>query len=377
MKPILKKHLSHLLSLKSRRILSLIGISFFLLSFSCEKDFAPVKVQKPVKNPREYTWTVDTLEYPGSNLTWMTSIWGSSNKDVYAVGLNSTNKGTMYHYNGTNWTPVPLTTSLGGNLIGSFDLSDVYGFSKTDIWAAGNWNVQNPTPPPNFLHPSLLIHYNGSEWEEINTPEGLVLENIWGASPDNVWFVGINGTLYHWDGNTITKDSIPFNIPKDAAPVYNLDVTGNSGGQAYFLLTARPQSGDSYYEIYYLFKKELNTWQLLDSTYVYLDHVWMGPCGTQYVFGSGVYTYNNQSFDLLFYENFHVLDLYGISEKNLFAVGSSSKAYHYNGTDWFQLKYLEISDLLFYTGVWTDGRELFISGPTRSYPRKTIMFHGK
>jgi hypothetical protein len=222
-----------------------------------------------------------------------------------------------------------------------------------------------------------VIYYDGSQWKEINTPEGLLLESIWGASSNNVWFVGINGTIFHWDGSTISKDSIPFNIPENADPVYNLEVTGNGEDEVYFMLTARPQSGSSYYEIYYLFKKDLNGWQLLDSTSVYLNHVWMGPASTLYVFGDGVYSYHSNAMELLFFESYHVLGLYGVSENNLFAVGGSSKVYHFDGTDWFQFKELEVSGLLYYSDVWTDGREAFIFGPTDSFPQKTIMFHGK
>ncbi len=65
-------------------------ITYILLSISliiqgCKDSGVDVQ---PVKDPRTYTWTADTLEYPHSAQTLMYRIWGSSFKDVYVVGHN-------------------------------------------------------------------------------------------------------------------------------------------------------------------------------------------------------------------------------------------------------------------------------------------------
>jgi hypothetical protein len=60
---------------------------FTAIFLGCKKDNL-VDV-KPIKDPRTYSWTADTLGYPGAYQTLMTDIWGSSHNDVYVVGHSS------------------------------------------------------------------------------------------------------------------------------------------------------------------------------------------------------------------------------------------------------------------------------------------------
>ncbi len=89
----------------SRRALPLLATAVLACLSSCKKN--PVGPIEP-KDPRTYTWTIDTLAYPGSYQTIMQSIWGSSPSDVYVVGHNDGGYGKMYHFDGKMWTPVVL-----------------------------------------------------------------------------------------------------------------------------------------------------------------------------------------------------------------------------------------------------------------------------
>ncbi len=94
---------------------------------SCRKN--PI-VAPPPKDPRTYTWTIDTLAYPGSLQTDMYDIWGSSPVDVYAVGDGGINAGNMWHFDGTVWSSINLP-------FGSFVLSKIFGFAPNNIYAVG------------------------------------------------------------------------------------------------------------------------------------------------------------------------------------------------------------------------------------------------
>src|SRR3990172_3789508 len=106
-------------------------IVVFILPFiitGCKKRDGVIDVQ-PVKDPRTYTWTADTLYYPGNFQTIMYDIWGSSPNDVYAVGWSSGSRNAvMWHYDGSKWINVLLPFE-------SFTLNSIYGFSSTDIYA--------------------------------------------------------------------------------------------------------------------------------------------------------------------------------------------------------------------------------------------------
>ena len=63
----------------------------------------------------------------------------------------------------------------------------------------------------------------------------------------------------------------------------------------------------------------------------------------------------------------------GISDESIFVAGTLGEVWHYNGKDWFQYKELLNPDIT-YSGVWTDGKEVFIVGYDLPY---SFVFHGK
>ncbi len=63
---------------------------------------------QPSINPLELIWKSDTLSYPESFQTSMTSIWGSSANDVWVCGHNDRSQGNLWHYNGTKWEAIDL-----------------------------------------------------------------------------------------------------------------------------------------------------------------------------------------------------------------------------------------------------------------------------
>ena len=169
---------------------------------------------QPLKDPRTYNWTADTLRYPGSYQTLMEDIWANSPRDVYAVGHNSRGaKGIMWHYDGINWSNVHLGISEGGLIEGSIDLTSIYGFSSTDIYAVGDRSKDNPNPPPNLIFSSLIIHFDGFVWKEVNTYSGSALIDIYGKSPSDIWAGGESSTLFHYNGSTWERDSINYTAP--------------------------------------------------------------------------------------------------------------------------------------------------------------------
>jgi hypothetical protein len=343
------------------------------LEFGCNKDPA----SPSQKNLRELTWRVDTLAYPGSFQTLLSDIWGSSAKDVYVVGSNSNNRGLMWHFDGKSWTDVKLGVTQGGTIVGAIDLRDIYGFGANDIWAVGDHIRNNPNPPPNFLDSSLLIHFDGGQWREIPTPEGRSLTAIWGRSFNDLCIAGLNGTLFHYDGAAVKKDSIPLAIPKDADPFYNvLSITGNAAGEVYMLLA------DFGGNRYFLLGRQNERWVVLDSTFFFASSkLWMSSAGTLYVSGQSVYKRQEGTWNKILdgFNTLYSIGIHGTDDNNIFVVGRSNvepypgAIYHYNGNDWFNFQNLNIPGFV-YAEVWTDGREAFVVGITG---QKSIVLHGK
>ena len=82
------------------------------------------------------SWSSLTSGAASANLS---SVWGSSGSDVFAVG----DGGTILHYNGTSWSPMTSGTSE--------NLYRVWGSSGSDVFAVGGSGT--------------ILHYNGGSVE--------------------------------------------------------------------------------------------------------------------------------------------------------------------------------------------------------------------
>ncbi|MGA2624142.1 MAG: hypothetical protein ABSF91_09835 [Bacteroidota bacterium] len=357
-----------------------------LLSLGCrDKGTEPLQGSPPGK--RNYTWTVDTLAYPGSFQTLMHNIWANSPKNVYVVGHNDQNRGQMYHYDGNHWSPVRLARSDSGNVIGAFDLSAIYGFSASDIYAVGEGIYPNPIPPPNFLDSSLIIHFDGNQWNEAYIKRRRYLADVSGSTNHNVWAVGWGtNSIYHYDGIQWTGDSIQMSIPIGGFfQIYSTSVFSDSE----FYALAETHINNLAEDIYYLLHHYQGAWSLIDSAIIEPGHIetkwgysrlWKSPWGKLYSVGEGVYEWNQNQWISIFDSNISLIDIFGTSENNIFVVGQFGKIYHYNGTDWFQFTQFPPASISLTTewffGVWTDGQEVFIVGQDAN-GRNSIVLHGK
>ena len=360
------------------KIIIVVLYVFLSIFNSCSDNTIEIK---PVKDPRTYTWTADTLGYPNSFQTLMYDMWGSSPKDVYAVGHNSQNSGLMWHFDGYKWTSVKLITSEGGQIDGAIDLKSIYGLSATDIYAVGSRILgYNPNPPPTFESSQLIIHYDGSAWREVNVDRGDRLVNIYGNSPSDIWSGGLKNTLYHYNGSRWIKDSVNISIPEGFD--FQIGHFSSHNSTVYLGANSNNNKGTS---IYYLFKRTNNTWETIDSFYEGNTVENFGPVLNQskiksfYSSGNwGVYKYNGTSWDnILRTTNSYITGIWGSGDENLFAVGNRGTVYHYNGTDWKRIE--ELNDpQIDYWAVWTDGTEAFVAGSIFADGlQKTIVWHGK
>lgn len=334
---------------------------------SCKTN--PDSPSDPIEGKRNYVWTVDTLSYPGSFQTSMQDMWASSPNDVYVVGHNDLNRGQMYHFDGVRWSPVHLSVNDGGTISGPIDLSAVHGLTKNNIWAVGERLFLNPTPPPNIIDSSLVIHFDGTYWREQPTNVGSPLWNIWINSLTDVWVVGPEGNALQYDG--VIWNSRP--IGRDY--FFNSIVRIRSGevmtaGYREDWMPPNDSAGS------FLFVYDSTGWRQLDSAILTPDMPARHFGGILYSDGISIYStapniyrYVGSNWEKIFTGT--VGHMYKSSDNNIFAVGSS--IYHFNGVDW-----AEISGFLPFGPIWrdcyADGNEVFIVGNDAG---RTYILHGK
>jgi hypothetical protein len=76
----------------------------------------------------------------------------------------------------------------------------IWGTSEKDLWAVGG----------NVGSGAFAWRYDGTSWTNVEGfPPVLVnsqsLFKVWGSSADDVWMVGTEGTILHYDGNRVTQ----------------------------------------------------------------------------------------------------------------------------------------------------------------------------
>jgi hypothetical protein len=348
------------------------------LQWGCKNN--PVE---PLKDPRTYTWTIDTLAYPGSFQTSMRDIWASSPTNVYVVGHNDgSGAGTMFRFDGKSWKTTGFHAAEGGPVSGAVSLSAIYGFSASNLFAVGSRIYDNPNPPPNFLHSSLIIHFDGRQWREQRAENGKHLRTIGGSSPSMLLAGGQTNRIFQYDGTTWKQDSLPVIVQTDGFFIVEA-FESTASGEVFAIGYTHHNSIAT--TIHYFFRRQMGRWIAVDSFFVgpgRLENkwghgdLWLSPSGTLYSCGRGVHRWDGARWEMLFDHPNFLARMIGTSDDNIFVVGHFGTVLHYNGRDWFQYRQFEDPNNVFW-GVWADQREVFVVGFTAEYPQKTLILRGR
>ncbi len=353
-------------------------VLFFLciiVGFACKETppEPPSNGTKPGK--RDYVWTIDTLAYPGSFQTTMRDIWASAPNNVYVVGHNDQpGPGTMFRYDGVRWSTTRFHAAEGGSISGPVSLSAIYGFGSNDIYVVGQRFETNPNPPPNFLDSSLIIHFDGSRWSEVQLPRrGRQLIGIGSTGLSTLWAGGTYGTLYRY-----AESSWQFYQADTLLWFSEFDFDQSDNYAIAYTPSPLIQSPSRYF----LLRWTQLLWSVVDSFSVHPGYVTTfgnvdlrNIGGTLYSAGdAGVFKKNGSAWSKVL-DSFPnpIYGLGGTRVEHMFAVGESASIYHYNGVDWY--KYQQFSREGVYCGaVWSTEEQVFVLGTDGN---QTFIYHGK
>jgi len=138
------------------------------------------------------------------------SIWGTSSKDVFAVGdvVDGDSWTAIVHWDGLEWKPMEVlygsTSKYPTSKVppSSPSLRQIWGSASNDVWALGSYDV---------------LHWNGMAWsitlrtEEF--PDSTELQSLSGSRSDGVYVVaaqdvspsGHQTTILKWNGTAWAK----------------------------------------------------------------------------------------------------------------------------------------------------------------------------
>jgi len=202
----------------------------------------------------------------------------------------------------------PITVSAGWTEmdIGTNRLLGVWGSANNDIFAVG----ENGT----------ILHFNGSTWSSMSSGTSNDLRGAWGSSGNNVFVVGFYGTIRHYNGSTWSSMS--------SGTSQSLFAIWGSSGSDIFAVggngTIRHFNG--------------STWSSMSSgTTNTLWSVW-GSSGTD-VFAVGsngtIRHFNGSTWSSMSSGTTNMFrGVWSSSGSDVFAVGESDTIVHYDGSIW-------------------------------------------
>ena len=142
------------------------------------------------------TWSrADVRLPPGiDEPPYWVDVWGTGPSRTFAVGALrgvETGGGVILEYDGTSWTYMNVCEddeeTLEPCTVGN--LKDVWGNSASDIYAVGDEGT--------------ILHYDGNDedvWMPLEFEVNLRLESVWASGAGQVWAVGWNGTFLRYGG---------------------------------------------------------------------------------------------------------------------------------------------------------------------------------
>ncbi|MBC8346139.1 MAG: hypothetical protein ISR89_06945 [Candidatus Marinimicrobia bacterium] len=339
------------------------------------------------KDPRDYTWTIDTLYYPGALQTNMNKIWASSPEDVYVIGHSSVLSGSMWHYNGRSWISVPIIELYGGPILNTnYSLNDIYGFSKYDVWVVGRKSVRKKRSDGSYYYDrdgAFIIHYNGVEWKEIEAPGMKTMYSINGISRNNLWLGTSDGKIFSYNGIDFRLHELPVDTPE----VNRQWIEGIVGGKDKNVFVLLGNNLTNYFnESRTHLLKYNGEWTVIDTVTYPRTDMWLSPKGTLFIGGYNLRKYTGNDWEIVdsYPKTLGSNAIFGLSENYLFSAGVKYKDDHYygkipyyNGKVWTEILQKEIKDVIF-MDVWVNKNVVFVIGITNSeYPSKTLVIKGE
>ncbi len=176
-----------------KRLFSFLLLTLLILQqYACSTTEPPD--EKPPVEPDSTTqnFTFQTYEFgDGSESSWLNDIWIFNENNIWACGYinvtSNTGRVNFIHWNGSQWLGVGQQFDSGG-----FD----------GIWAADSNTIY-------FADGIVLKYKNGvfkyENFSNIPLPNGQGVHKLWGSSENNIWGVGPNSTIVHYDGTTWSK----------------------------------------------------------------------------------------------------------------------------------------------------------------------------
>jgi hypothetical protein len=275
---------------------------------------------------------------------------------------------TFCNISAAGWSKMNNESSFKNSGI-TFNLNGIWGSSGTDVFAVGDNGI--------------ILHYNGSKWSQMDSGTATDLLSVWGSSASDIYTAGDDGFIFHYNGSVWSKLDNPISYT-----IY--DIWGSSKTDIFF---SGPRiyhyDGSGWlnmYDDFWGFDKiwgssgtdvfavrgsskiihyDGNMWSEMDSgSDSGFYALWGSSSSNVYFFTHSNYIvhFDGMDWDVIsLNDSYNIYDAWGSSNSDIFAVTASGEVIHYNGSTWSEIYHdTNYTDL---NAVWgSSGQDVFFVG---------------
>ncbi len=328
-------------------------LTTLLTTFSCKESITDSR-PRIIRAPQDMIWTADTLKgfdqyaqlIPRNLLVFAPN-------DAWLVCWSDIARGLIWHFDGKSWKESNIAADVGGMRV-----SDIAGYSSSDLWACGYTGDE-----------IFLAHYNGSKWTKYNTNgiKGDLLD-MCKDTDGNLWACGRNGMIMKYDKTKWTYETFKIaTLPNSELFFKSVSFFNN---KVHLLLTTIKDN--PWTEKYYFINGQAKNWTVIDSMIIdspsaKIKWGYRGLHTGVSLWSHGIYglwKLDGNIWTQILNINNSIDGLYESATNYLIAVGDYKTARFFNGTNWSNISSLfNVSDPTFiFRNVWSNGYETFICG---------------
>ncbi len=228
-------------------------------------------------------------------------------------------------------------------------LYGVWGSSDNDVFAVGGEGT--------------ILHYDGNTWNTMHSGTNVSLNGVWGSSSTDVFAVGQSGTILRYNGNS-------WNSMSSGTTKTLVGIWGSSDSNIF----AVGGAGEGSVILHY----NGNAWREMQSSNLNgLNGVWGSEASNIFAVGENrtVLRFNGSNWTPMYSSGgAHLNSVWGSQSNDVFAVGEWGFIQHYDGIRWTEVNRGMAQYLI---GIWGSGaNKVFAVGGTVGSGGRILLYNG-